>query len=146
MVKRLSKPLFVICLTLAAYLSAKAQLAPKEGLAAIKETDLKTDLYTFAGDGFRGREFCSPDELRAAVWLADKMRATGMKPAGIDGTFFQFFNVRRDQLSASSIIKIGNRNLTLWKDILAIEPFPSNIDADIIYLGRAQGRPLTQQI
>ena len=136
MVKRLSKPLFVICLTLAAYLSANAQLAPKEGLAAIKETDLKTDLYTFAGDGFRGREFCSPDELRAAVWLADKMRATGMKPAGIDGTFFQFFNVRRDQLSASSIIKIGDRNLTLWKDILTIEPFPSNIDADIIYIGK----------
>lgn len=112
-----------------------AQLAPAKGLAAIKEDDLKKDLYTFAGDGFRGREFCSPDELKAAVWLAEQMKMGGMQPAGNDGTFFQFFNVQRNRISSASSINIGTKALRLWKDILAIESIPSNIDADIIYIG-----------
>lgn len=125
-------------------LSANAQLAPAKGLAAIKEADLKNDLYTFAGDGFRGREFCSPDELRAAVWLADQMRATGMKPAGIDGTFFQFFNVQRDRVSPLSTLKIGSKKLELWKDILAIEPLQANIDADIVYIGKGTNEAIAK--
>jgi len=128
--------LFITCVTSLPRLSAQAQIAPAKGLAAIKESELKTDLYTFAGDGFRGREFCSPDELRAAVWLADQMRATGMKPAGNDGTFFQFFDVQRDRVSALSTLKIGDKKLELWKDILAIEPLQANIDASIVYIGK----------
>lgn len=130
---------FLFLLTCCASLlspAVKAQLAPAKGLAAIKEADLKKDLYTLAGDGFRGREFCSPDELRAAVWLADQMRATGMKPAGIDGTFFQFFNVQRDRLSPLSTIKIGTQSLALWKDILVPEPLQAQVDADIVYIGK----------
>ena len=72
--KLLAKLLF-----LAFFFSAnvKAQLAPPDGIAAIKEADLKSDLYTFAGDHFRGREFGTEDELKAGVWLAEKMRAIG---------------------------------------------------------------------
>jgi hypothetical protein len=124
------------CFSLLLNLTATAQLAPPTGLAAIKEADLKRDLYTFAGDGFRGREFCSPDELRAAVWLAEQMRATGMKPAGMDGTFFQFFNVQRDRISPLSTFSLGNTKLELWKDLLAIEPLQASIDADVIYIGK----------
>jgi len=124
----------IFCSTLFAA-NVFAQIAPAEGLAAIKQTELKSDLYTFAGDGFRGREFCSPDELRAAVWLADKMRAAGMKPAGIDGTFFQLFNVQRDRVSPLSNIIAGSKKLQFGKDILAIETSQANIDADIVYIG-----------
>ena len=130
-----SRLFFFSCIFLQ-FSSVNAQLAPAEGLAAIKEADLRRDLYTFAGDGFRGREFCSPDELRAAVWLADQMKMAGMKPAGMDGTFFQFFNVQRNRLSASSTIRIGNRNFQLWKDILAIDPVQANIDAEVVYIGK----------
>ena len=115
--------------------AGKAQLPPGEGLKAIKEADLKSDLYIFAGDDFRGREFCSPDELRAAVWLADRMKETGMKPAGLDGTFFQFFNVQRERVAQSSSVTIGGKRMTLWKDLLAIEPVETTIDADIVYIG-----------
>ncbi|WP_443945431.1 M28 family metallopeptidase [Pedobacter sp. AW1-32] len=124
----------ILCSTLFTA-NVSAQVAPAEGLAAIKQAELESDLYTFAGDSFRGREFCSPDELRAAVWLADKMRTAGMKPAGIDGTFFQFFNVQRDRVSPLSNIAAGNQKLELGKDILAIETSQVNIDADIIYIG-----------
>jgi len=128
--------LLATCSTSILQPTAQAQLAPAKGLAAIKESDLKTDLYTFAGDGFRGREFCSPDELRAAVWLAGQMRATGMKPAGNDGTFFQFFNVQRDRISALSTIQIGGKKLDIWKEILAVEPLQANVDADMVYIGK----------
>jgi hypothetical protein len=143
--KHLVRSLVLItCCTQLFTFAAQAQLAPAQGLAAIKETDLKTDLYTFAGDGFRGREFCSPDELRAAVWLADQMRATGMKPAGIDGTFFQFFNVQRDRVSPLSTLEIGTQKLTLWKDILAIEPLQAHIDADIVYIGQGTNEAIAK--
>ncbi|NTE05494.1 M28 family peptidase [Agrobacterium tumefaciens] len=140
--KYFRKSLFIV-FSLSSIFSLKAQLPPATGLSAIKELDLKNDLYAFASDGFRGREFCSPDELRAAVWLADQMRATGMKPAGNDGTFFQFFNVQRDRVSAASTVNIGDKSLTLWKDILPIEPLQSNINADIVYIGKGTSEAIS---
>jgi hypothetical protein len=31
--------------------------------------------------------------MRASVWVAQKAREAGLKPAGEDGTYFQFFNL-----------------------------------------------------
>ncbi len=115
--------------------NVKAQLAPPEGIASIKEADLKSDLYMFAGDHFRGREFGTEDELKAGVWLAEKMRTIGIKPAGDDGTFFQFFNVKRDRVSPLSTFNISGKNLKLWQDVLVIQTAQASIDADIIYIG-----------
>ena len=63
---------------------AKAQTPP--ALAAIRQQDIKTDIFEMAGDHFRGREAGTLDELKAAAWLADKARAAGLRPAGDDGT------------------------------------------------------------
>src|SRR2546423_11658286 len=84
-------------------------------LSSIKEEDLKKDLYAMASDHFRGREAGTLDELKAAMWLADQLRAVGLKPAGDDGTYFQFFSMQRNRIAANSTIKIADHSLQLWK-------------------------------
>ena len=37
-------------------------------MSAIREADLKRDLFAFASDGMRGREAGTVDEMRASVW------------------------------------------------------------------------------
>jgi hypothetical protein len=106
-------------------------------LSAIKETDLKKDMYLMADGHFRGREAGTPDELKAAVWLATKAKEAGMLPAGDDGTFFQFFELYRHQVQPTSFVKIGEKNYALWTEVLVYETAPASINAPIVFLRNA---------
>src|SRR4051794_1861501 len=86
------------------------------GLGAIRASDLRADLLVLAADSFRGREAGTVDELRAAAWIADRARALGLAPAGDDGTFFQFFPMRRIRISDLSRAALGGEPLPLWRD------------------------------
>ena len=55
-------------------------------MSAIRQQDLRRDLFTLAGDAMRGREAGTLDEMRASMWLADQMRQIGLAPHGDDGT------------------------------------------------------------
>ena len=88
-------------------------------MSVIKEADLKKDLYAMAGLSMRGREAGTLDEMRASMWVADELRKIGVKPAGTDGSYFQWWNMRRTRVSTvSSSAKIGARTLALWTDIV----------------------------
>ena len=76
-------------------LFTNAQSYKKPLVSAITEKDLKTDMYQMAADQFWGREAGTLDELKVSMWFADKMKEAGMKPAGDNGTFFQFFDMYR---------------------------------------------------
>lgn len=104
-------------------------------LSAIKEADLKKDLYEMAGDHFRGREAGTPDELKVSTWWADKLHAAGLKPAGDDGTYFQFFSLQRNRISSNSTIQISNKNLPLWKEVLVAQTAPAMVSAPIVFVG-----------
>jgi len=67
-----------------------AQNYKKPLVSAIKEADLRKDMYELAADQFWGREAGTLDELKVSMWLANKAKEAGMKPAGDNGTFFQF--------------------------------------------------------
>jgi len=67
-----------------------AQTPP--GLSLIRETDIKKDVYDISAPFFKGRGGGTIDELNASVWLAEKFRTLGIKPAGDQGTYFQYFN------------------------------------------------------
>ncbi len=86
-------------------------------------------------DRFRGREAGTIDELKSAVWLANKMRDAGMQPAGEDGTYFQFFDLYRRQVMPTSTVKIGDRSFRLEKDVIIPDVAPANVDAPILFLG-----------
>jgi hypothetical protein len=104
-------------------------------ISSITERDLKKDLYEMAGDHFRGREAGTLDELKVSMWWADELRAAGLKPAGDDGTYFQFFSLQRNRISPNTSVSIGSQSLLLWKDILVAQTAPAAVSAPIVFLG-----------
>src|SRR5205809_1451004 len=114
-----------------------AQTNDPPGLKLIRIEDLKKDLYTLASANFKGRSAGTIDELKAAAWLADQYKAIGLKPAGDDGTYFQYFTLLRKQVSDNSTIEINNTPLQLWKDASVSLMANINLEAPIVYLGNA---------
>src|SRR5438309_2193882 len=97
-------PLFVVCSPLLAQRS-KGPIAP--ALNAITQADIRRDLFAMGGDAMRGREAGTLDEMRATGWVAEEARKAGLLPYGEDGTFFQWWPMRRNRLSENSQVSIG---------------------------------------
>lgn len=113
----------------------KAQTYQKPLISAIKMADIKTDMYQLAADEFNGREAGTLDELKEATWLANKAKEAGMQPAGEKGTFFQFFELQRFQISPHSSVAINGKELKIWKDVLVWDIVQNQLEADVLYLG-----------
>ena len=62
---------FVFSLVLQAE-NSLAQTQQPPALSAIKEADLKKDLFEMASDSMRGRRAGTLDEFRAAAWVAQQ--------------------------------------------------------------------------
>ncbi len=114
---------------------AFAQAPP--GLDLVKESELKKDVYEICDPIFRGRGGGTVDELNASVWLAEKFRSIGIKPAGDNGTYFQYFNLWRNEISPQSTISINGIPLQMWKDAAVSYMANARLDGPIIYLGDA---------
>lgn len=100
----------------------------------IKENELRADLFYLASDDMRGRRAGSADELRAAAWVAQQARKAGLKPAGEDSTYFQFFPIRRVRVADNSQLKVNDESLDLWKDAWVTTPVQARVDAPVIWL------------
>ncbi|MEP6492636.1 MAG: M20/M25/M40 family metallo-hydrolase [bacterium] len=69
---------------------SRAQGSPTVGRAAarVTEANVRSELFALAADSMEGRFTASPGGARAARYIAEQMRAAGLKPAG-DSGFFQ---------------------------------------------------------
>ncbi|MES2518167.1 MAG: M28 family peptidase [Bacteroidota bacterium] len=114
-----------------------AQVKNPPALASIRTEDLKKDLYALADAHYNGRSAGTLDELKASMWLGEKYRAIGLKPAGDDGTFFQYFTLWRNHLAENSSIQINDKPLKLWKDVAVSQMANTSLNAPIMYLGNA---------
>ena len=108
---------------------------PPPWMRLIRQSDLKRDLYYLASDAMRGREAGTLDEMRASMWEARMARQAGLLPAGDDGTYLQWWSMKRTRLSPASEIIVGNRTLVLWRDIAASATWEANIDAPTVFAG-----------
>lgn len=106
-------------------------------LDAIRAEDLRRDLFFLAGDAMRGREAGTLDELRAAGWIVEQARAIGLEPAGEDGTYFQWWPMRRIRLSSASVVRVGGEQLTMWRDVVVPSAVDATMDLPIVWAGRA---------
>jgi hypothetical protein len=139
----------VLPLFLAATLGAQTpKVAPKitiaipAAISAIKESDLKRDLYVMGGDAMRGREAGTVDELRASMWIADQFRAIGVAPKGEDGTYFQWWNMRRTRISTiSSSVTLDGKIVALWTEISPTTNLGGDALAQTVFVG--DGRDTT---
>ena len=64
-----------------------ASAAPALDAAAAKR--IRADVAALADDRMQGRRTATPGFDRAAEYVAARMRAIGLQPAGDDGTYFQ---------------------------------------------------------
>lgn len=122
---------FVLSYSFVLQVNAQAKKAP---IDAIKQEEIKRDLFTLADDHFRGREAGTPDELKAAAWIAEEARKAGLEPAGDDGSYFQYYSLLRERVGNRSTVKIGQRTFDLWKDVIVWEPTFANVDAPIVFV------------
>lgn len=129
--------LFVLLCTCLVGFSQKKPL-----VKAIKNADLKQDMYDLAADKFLGREAGTLDELKAGAWLAQKSSEIGMMPAGENGTFFQFFNLYRNVIAPQSFVKIDNKELSIWSDILLSNVVNKEFDGQLLYVGKTEPQDL----
>jgi hypothetical protein len=117
----------------------EAQAAPVPTPAAIqtiREQDLRRDLFTMAGDATRGREAGTLDEMRASMWTAEQLRSIGLDPMGEDGTYFQWFNMRRTRVSTiGSTVRIGGKPFTMWSDISPASNTTGDVVGQTVFVG-----------
>ncbi len=130
---RLLLPLVLLGACTPAAIIPAPQRTSLPGLNAITEADLRRDLFAMASDSMRGRMGATSDELRASVWLAERAREAGMEPAGDDGTFFQFFPVRRVRVASNSQVSVGGSPLRLWEDAFVVTPVDARLDAPLVW-------------
>lgn len=107
-------------------------------VSAIKASDLKRDMYDLAADQFLGRESGTLNELKAGAWLAQASFDAGMIPAGENGTFFQFFNLYRNVVAPQSVVKVSNKSLNLWDDVLLDNVVEASFEGDIVFVGNTE--------
>lgn len=104
--------------------------------AAIRETDLKRDLFAMASPEMRGREGGTIDEMRASIWVAEQYAKIGLEPMGDGGTWFQWFNIVRTRVSpTASMASIGRESLELFGDIVANSVLPVETSGAVLWLG-----------
>lgn len=116
--------------------SAASTIRPPAAMSVIREADLKRDMYALGGDAMRGREAGTLDELRASMWIADEMRKIGLAPRGDDGTYFQWWNMRRTRIATgSSSISLRGRTLALWTDITPTSNAVADVTGTTMFVG-----------
>jgi hypothetical protein len=85
---------------------------------AITACDLMTRLYIYSADSMRGREAGTPDAIRATAYIEREVRRLGLKPAGDNGTYFQYLPVTLRRVATSSTITVGGKKYLPGKDFV----------------------------
>jgi hypothetical protein len=121
---------------LGAQAPATSSARPPAAMSAIREADIKRDMYALAGDEMRGREAGTLDEMRASMWLAEEMRKIGLTPRGEGGTWFQWWNMRRTRISSvSSSVTFRGKPLALWSDITPTSNVATDVSGATFFVG-----------
>ncbi|HEY6947380.1 MAG TPA: M28 family peptidase [Gemmatimonadales bacterium] len=109
----LAVPLLLLC---ACAGPAPIGPAPAATVAAIAAQDLRQRLFTFAADSMRGRETGTIGNVKGTDYIAAEFRRLGLEPAGDNGTYFQTVPLVNLSPDSTSVIRIGSRALTIWRD------------------------------
>ncbi len=86
--KRSIQTLALSCLLGLAHLSLLAQ-------ATISEQRLRRDITYLASDKLKGRGTATPEEQKAAQYIAKQFKKAGLKPMGDNGTWFHTFTFKK---------------------------------------------------
>jgi peptidase M28-like protein len=105
--------------------------------AAIAASDMMTRLYILADDSMMGRSADSPYNAKGALYIEREVRRFGLKPAGDNGTYFQF-PLEQRELDPAAAISVHGRALRLWTDFAPRDQGPGARAFDgatVVYAG-----------
>ena len=145
--RRLAAALAVLVLACTPAPRAQPEPAPVPAARAatpVGVDELRRDLDVFASDSFRGREAGTPDELRAARWLAERLRQIGVEPAG-DSGYFHRVTLFRQRFGPGTSLRVvgpsGTTSLAIGEPLLPLIALGPGADprlaasGDIVFAG-----------
>lgn len=119
-------------------------------VATISDDALRTELFAFAADSFRGRESGTPDGDRAARFLAERLRAIGAEPAG-DSGYFHRVQLVREYLGSGTTFTVTEAGrttaLAAGNDVVPILTPGENLytkhraEGDLVFAGYGLATP-----
>lgn len=133
-------------LLLPATASAQPSQIPAPVRAAadvIQQSSLKRDVDYLAADALRGRETPSPGLDTAAAYVARRLAAMKLAPAGDDGTYRQHYTIRSLSLDTTNTwLEVGGRRFTFGNDLL-VQSFGDSLrlTAPMVYVGHGIQAP-----
>ena len=148
---RSTRPLVLFGMALLISTIARAQppSLPSEVRAAadaISEAQLAWDLAYFASDELRGRNTPSPGFDAAADYIATRLAAASVAPAGDDGTFRQHYELHESRLDTeAAALTIGGEQFAFGRDF-AMRSLAGPVvgDLPIVYAGHGWVIPARQ--
>src|SRR5688500_16735820 len=94
-----------------------AQMRKPTGVSAIRAADMKEWLTYLASDQLQGRQVYTEGLGLAAAYIADHLKAWGVKPAGDDGSYFQVVKVLGVNVTRNSSVTVtANGQTKTFKD------------------------------
>jgi hypothetical protein len=104
-------------------------------MAAVRESDLKRDLFAMASPAMRGREGGTIDEMRASIWVAEQYAKIGLVPMGENGTWFQWFYAVRTRVSTTaSSASIGGQSVALFESLIPWNVVPVETSGAVLWV------------
>ena len=126
-----SRSLTALCGALVAFVlvvqaPGLAQARKPTGVSAITAADMKEWLSYIASDQLQGRQVYTEGLGLAASYIAEHLKAWGVKPAGDDGTYFQVVKVLGVNVKRGSTVTVTvNGQTKTFKDGEGVT-FPAN--------------------
>ena len=124
--------------------------AQQASLVAVTPAHVRGILSALADDSMEGRGTGTPGSMRAARFIAARMQAAGLTPAG-DSGYFQHVPMVHRTLDPSATITAGSTTLHALHDFVASAPRgaqPGSIDGVVAIYGGVAGdtvNPLTAE-
>ena len=102
----------------------------------ITAAQLRTYLEFIASDELEGRDTPSRGLDIAAMYIADHLKAWGIKPGGTDGSYFQKFPLKRSKIDAQNTnLSLNNLAFTYGEDFLSTYTSAAVPASNIVYVG-----------
>lgn len=128
----------IIAALLTVNVSAQSTLssAEKRLTRSISEKTIKRITTELSDDKFEGRGTLQRGGDAAANWIAEQMQAMGLKPLGVNGTYFQPVPLAAVEFSEQTSVKINGDSLTFGKDWSTVTMLPdSTWNEEILFVG-----------
>jgi hypothetical protein len=100
---------------------------------------IKKDVTTLSSDAMEGRGTMQPGGDKAARWIADQMKAFGLKPLGDNSTYLQAVPFIETSMAEGTTLKLDGNPLALGKDWspVAFNLKENQYSGELIFAGHA---------